>query len=205
MMDSGGCTVGKARWGLGAIMTSFKSAKYFPPRTLASSLRLNTSRNKQLPVLQFSHPSCTVIYHLCQPSRKKLQKLQQTYFPKQLMKYPPMKMLIIPTSGSTTVDERFQITVGNAATIPQITLLSSVDWKEAKNGTKKGQNVGWKREEKWWQKGHERGGGGKKEGKLWQRGSECGNSNMIVTCFGIYQWPFIFIKMTRLLKIVFWF
>ena len=49
---------------------------------------------------------------------------------------------LFPTFGFAPVDERFQITVGNVSTIPQITLLSSLDWKAAKNGTKKGKTWG---------------------------------------------------------------
>ena len=98
-------------------MTSFKKCKIFSSQNLggvlqAAAVRINT--------LQMS--SC----YLSSVSTFS-DKMTKTHFLKQLTKYPPIRLLKIQTFDSITVDERFQITVGNAAAIPQITLLSSVD------------------------------------------------------------------------------
>ena len=82
---------------------------------------------------------------------------------------------LLPTFGFAPVDERFQITVGNVSTIPQITLLSSLDWKAAKNGTKKGKTWGEKGRRNDDKRGTKGVRGGAKNGKWWQRGTECGS------------------------------
>ena len=75
----------------------------------------------------------------------------------------PTTPLLIPEFGSTSVDERFKITVGNATTIPQITLSlqlieksQKMELKRAKYGVKKGGEM--------MTKGALRGSGGAKKG-----------------------------------------
>ena len=100
------------------------------------------------------------------------------------MKYPTTQLLI-SEFVSTSVDERFQITVGNATTIPQITLLSSVDWKGAKNGAKKGKIRGEKGRRNDDKRGTKGVRGSKKEvkrrGNDDKGGLECGSWAVIVT------------------------